>query len=60
MKIIGIDNFGREDVSEFFADTLDNLSDTQMQNWCDAHNSNHSSVFFKLVEDNYQLFIWEP
>ncbi len=61
MKIMGMDNFGRENVSEFFPSNAPTMVSTNdMQNWCDARNSDHSSFFFKLVEDDYELFIWRP
>lgn len=62
MKIVGIDNFNRDNVSdiliaenvkEFYAKAITKFLN---DNFC----SKRSDTFFVTKEDDYKLFIWEP
>lgn len=58
MRIVGTSNFNREDFSEFF--TEDNGTQEELQSICDGKNSDYSSIFFKVVDDDFELYKWEP
>lgn len=64
MKIIGVDNFGRDNVSEVLV--ADNISNMHYANcMADALNAEFcadalSSTFYKVVPDTHKLYKWEP
>lgn len=64
MKIIGTDNFDRDNVDDFLV--ADHVSDTEMATIIvDALNAkfcNHDNAptFFKSVPDEYKLHVFEP
>ena len=61
MKIIGVDNFDRKTTSDIFVASVPNnkiaerivelLNDTEPED---------TSWFFKVVPDDYKLFVFEP
>ncbi|MNK84465.1 hypothetical protein D3C87_1043140 [compost metagenome] len=62
MKIICKDNFDREsvndrlvceNVSEFYGSKIVYFLN-------DKFSGDYSSDFYKLVEDDYKLYVWEP
>ena len=60
MKIVGTSNFAREDFSEFFPENGHQVSEEHIQAWCDTRNSDNNTVYFKVVPDDYKLYIWRP
>ena len=62
MKIIEIDNFNRENVSDtliatevssYWAPIIVNMLN-------DKFSGTDSDMFFKAVDDNYKLYVFEP
>lgn len=62
MKIISIDNFGRESVSDvlvaekvskYFAPIITDLLNEKL-------SGNHSPYFYRTVDDNYELYEFKP
>jgi hypothetical protein len=63
MKIIGVDNFGRETKDDFLVEA--NVTKEYGESKVKELNENekegdYSPNFFKLVEDDYVLYKWEP
>jgi uncharacterized protein YegJ (DUF2314 family) len=62
MKIISVDNFNRDDVSDKLI--CENINEYYGKHTVDFLNGKFSGSdsddFYKLVEDDYKLFIWEP
>ena len=62
MKIIGVDNFDTEIVSDILV--CDNISEyygKQIVKFInDTFCKDYSSYFYKLVEDDYKLYKFEP
>jgi hypothetical protein len=63
MKIIGVDNFDRDDRDEILvAENVPNhfvqdIVEMLNKKYC---NSDYSPYFYKAVEDSHKLYIWEP
>jgi hypothetical protein len=62
MKVIGVDNFGRDNVSDklicgglnkYYANLIATLLN---ENGKDPH----TPYFYKAVEDDYELYKWKP
>ena len=62
MKIISIDNFGREDISDtLIAENVDEYWSIQIAKLLNKNFSgNEASYFFKAVEDDHKLYEFEP
>lgn len=62
MKIIAVDNFDRENVSDrLIVENLDEVSAKYICKALQAHyGGDHSSVFFKVVENDHKLYKFEP
>lgn len=62
MKIIAVDNYDRETVSDILV--CKNCDEYEAKIMCEALNEKlggpSSPRFFKVVEDDYKLYKWEP
>ena len=58
MKIVGTSNFNEETFSEFFKEHKG--SKKVLQQICNGLNHDLSTVFYKVVKDDYELYKWEP
>jgi hypothetical protein len=62
MKIINVDNFDRDSVSDKLV--CENVSEYYGEIIVDFLNdrlsSEHSTDFYKLVDDDHKLYVWEP
>jgi len=64
MKIIGVDNFARDNVSDILiAENVQNKEFAEvMQRALNDKYCNHenASTYYVIREDDYKLFKWEP
>ena len=62
MQIIVVDNFDRDYISDrLVADNvLASLEVGIVEYLNDKYSGSHSAYYFKLVDDGYDLFIFEP
>ena len=61
MKIIAIDNFDNESVSDFLV--CENISEYHgnlIIKFLNDREGDYSSYFYRLVSDDHKLYIWEP
>jgi hypothetical protein len=61
MKVIGTDNFCRDEVDEFLV--ADGLTEEEADNMVIELNSKEGKyrpTYYRAVEDAYKLYIWEP
>jgi len=62
MKIIGTDNFGRDEVNETIM--AENVPECYAESICNFVNEKYSGVaatrFYVVQPDDYQPFVWEP
>jgi hypothetical protein len=62
MKIIGVDNFNMDNVSDqLIAEHVNEFYGNAIIEFLNKkYVGDNSSIYFKLVEDNYKLYVWEP
>lgn len=62
MKIICKDNFDRESVSDqLVCESVNEFYGSKIVDFLnDRFSGDHSPNFYKLVDDNYRLYVWEP
>jgi hypothetical protein len=63
MKIVAVDNFNRDEVSDVLI--AENVHEAYAEKICEFLNSEfcnsrYSPRFFKVKPDTYKLYIWEP
>jgi len=61
MKVIGTDNFCRDDVSDFLvkAELTEEEADSMVTE-LNSKSGDMGPTYYKAVEDGYRLYIWEP
>lgn len=62
-KVIGVDNFGRDHISEICASGDEPISREEAQRQADALNAKggeYAPYFYKVVPFSKPLFVWEP
>lgn len=62
MKIINVDNFDRESVDDkLVCENINEYYGEYIVDWLnEKFSGNHSSDFYRLVEDDHKLYVWEP
>ena len=61
MKIICVDNFNRETVNDWLvADNVNKRMGERIIEALNKQESDESPTYFRLVEDDYKLFVFEP
>lgn len=61
MKIIGTDNFNRDNISEFILE--EDLTEEEAKKKCEELNSKErvdSQTFYVVKPDDYDIYKWEP
>lgn len=61
MKIIAVDNFDREYVSDHLV--CENVSEyygNAIVKFLNREGGDYSSYFYRLVSDDHKLHVWEP
>jgi len=58
MKVIGVDNFGRETVADHLV--AEGLSDEEAKRMCDELNTKHGGegafIWYRVMPDDYRLW----
>lgn len=61
-KIIGVDNFDRDNVSDILL--CENMTESWANEICklvnDKHSNDNASRFYKVVPMSHVLYVWEP
>lgn len=61
MKIIGIDNFSREYVSDFLVClNVNEYYGKLIVDQLNQLNGSNGPTYFRLVPDDHVLYVWEP
>ncbi len=62
MKIICKDNFDRESVNDqLVCENVNKFYGEMIVDFLnDRFSGDHSPNFYRLVDDNYRLYLWEP
>jgi hypothetical protein len=61
MKIILVDNFDRENISDvLIAENVDSVYGKKIVDLLNEKESPHSENFFRLVDDDYKLHKFQP
>lgn len=62
MKIIRVDNFDREGVNDrLVCENVNEYYGLKIAEYLnDRFSGEHSPDFYRLVDDNYKLYVWEP
>ena len=59
MKKIIINNYGNEAISDKLL--CENINEYYAKKVCDIlNNTEDECYYFKVVEDDYKLYVWEP
>lgn len=59
MKIIGVDNYDREYISDFLVcENVNKGYGNELVNYLNKQDD--QPRFYKLVEDDYKLYVFEP
>ncbi len=60
MKVIGVSNFDLESVSDILI--CENVSKHNGKRFVELLNQNgeHATYYYRLVEDDYKLYVFEP
>ena len=62
MKVIGISNFDKDDVSDILV--REDVDQEMADDICAAENTKYggeySTYFYKVVPDDYELYVWGP
>lgn len=62
MKIICTDNFGRETVNDrLVCENVNEFYGSKIVEFLnERYSGDYSSDFYRLVNDDYRLYVWEP